>query len=535
MPKLISDDGSIAHVQLDDGSVLPIAKNDAPDALSYLQPIVDAGANFSRAPTPEENLAQRAGVDATNPDWLKISQMALEGNPVAIGRLGVNRNEAAAQQADAAAKIDQQIQQEKAKQQALSALTGSPIEASSDVAQVKPSDAQVSGSDAQKAKSATDALLGIQSQSPYDVGAAKIATGLQREYNAQAKLQRDTAKAMEERNKVMDTLVAEEAQKRQAMIDTLKEKSLGIEKAIEDARNAKVDGWANATTGTKVLAGIAIALGGFGQAFQGGENQGLKVINQAIDRDIELQKINATQKQQYASNLVNSYNRMRELGADDVQATLAMKVNALERTKMKIEQMGANSQSEELQGKKDQLLGQLDLQIQKMKEESQLRAIENFQKMMNPNLNSTQYQAAEYGQRMAQAENNFRDLENKGFDRASYGAGLANSILPGAIQSENVKLQDQAERNFINAKLRRESGAAISASEFESAEKQYFPRPGDSPAVKEQKRQNRLIALRAMQAEAGPAFNMVGAAPEIVSVGNVVYQRMPDGNLKRVR
>jgi len=36
--------------------------------------------------------------------------------------------------------------------------------------------------------------------------------------------------------------------------------------------------------------------------------------------------------------------------------------------------------------------------------------------------------------------------------------------------------------------LRKESGAAIAASEFDNAEKQYFPQPGDSDQVISQKR-----------------------------------------------
>jgi hypothetical protein len=40
-----------------------------------------------------------------------------------------------------------------------------------------------------------------------------------------------------------------------------------------------------------------------------------------------------------------------------------------------------------------------------------------------------------------------------------------------------MQSQKQAEQNFINAILRKESGAAISPSEYKNAEKQYFPQP----------------------------------------------------------
>jgi hypothetical protein len=78
--------------------------------------------------------------------------------------------------------------------------------------------------------------------------------------------------------------------------------------------------------------------------------------------------------------------------------------------------------------------------------------------------------------------------------------------LPDAFQGENFKLQQQAERNFVNAVLRRESGAAISQGEFNNAEKQYFPRAGDTQAVLDQKAQNRLREIEGFKNEAGKAW-----------------------------
>jgi hypothetical protein len=72
----------------------------------------------------------------------------------------------------------------------------------------------------------------------------------------------------------------------------------------------------------------------------------------------------------------------------------------------------------------------------------------------------------------------------------------------GSFKPEDVKMQEQAERNFINAVLRRESGAAIAPQEFESARQQYFPQAGDTPAVLEQKRQNRLLVQQNFMREA---------------------------------
>ena len=80
-------------------------------------------------------------------------------------------------------------------------------------------------------------------------------------------------------------------------------------------------------------------------------------------------------------------------------------------------------------------------------------------------------------------------LANTPLIGGALGAG-ANMMLSGTNQKA-----EQAQRNFINAILRQESGAVISPAEFENAKKQYFPAVGDSDAVKAQKAANRRTAI----------------------------------------
>ena len=86
------------------------------------------------------------------------------------------------------------------------------------------------------------------------------------------------------------------------------------------------------------------------------------------------------------------------------------------------------------------------------------------------------------------------------------GALALGGALPTALQSSDRQRFEQAKRNFINAQLRDVSGAAISASEFESADKQYIPVAGDSEEVLQQKSRNRQIVTEGLKAEAGRAF-----------------------------
>lgn len=81
-----------------------------------------------------------------------------------------------------------------------------------------------------------------------------------------------------------------------------------------------------------------------------------------------------------------------------------------------------------------------------------------------------------------------------------------NSPVFNSMASDVVRQQRQAERNFLNALLRRESGAVISPTEFAEGAKQYFPRPADDAKTLEQKARNREVAKQALINEAGNAF-----------------------------
>lgn len=82
--------------------------------------------------------------------------------------------------------------------------------------------------------------------------------------------------------------------------------------------------------------------------------------------------------------------------------------------------------------------------------------------------------------------------------------GMAgNAMLP-----EKAQRAEQAQRDYINAVLRRESGAAIAASEFSNAAKQYFPQPGDGKEVIAQKARNRQVAIDGLMAEVPEQYRM---------------------------
>lgn len=86
-----------------------------------------------------------------------------------------------------------------------------------------------------------------------------------------------------------------------------------------------------------------------------------------------------------------------------------------------------------------------------------------------------------------------------------WGVGGALEAGANAAMPEGGQKAEQAQRDFINAILRLESGAAIGKDEFDNAKKQYFPQSGDTKAVVAQKKANRELAVQGLLGNAGNA------------------------------
>lgn len=118
--------------------------------------------------------------------------------------------------------------------------------------------------------------------------------------------------------------------------------------------------------------------------------------------------------------------------------------------------------------------------------------------------------AALFADRMAEAAPIFDVLAPPTVGATAKGAvpGVGNIML----SPQNRQFM-QAERNFISAVLRKESGAAISPSEFDEARKLYIPQAGDDPQTLEMKRQTRINAVRGISQGAGPSYKMPPLTP----------------------
>lgn len=117
-------------------------------------------------------------------------------------------------------------------------------------------------------------------------------------------------------------------------------------------------------------------------------------------------------------------------------------------------------------------------------------------------LTEAQGNAVSFALRAQNALSNLADnptIGNKDYYAAQVPMGLGNFAM-----SDQGQRSMNAEKQFIAAVLRKESGAAISQGEYTSYGAQFFPRPGDSKDALAQKAQNRELAVQAMRAQAGP-------------------------------
>lgn len=78
---------------------------------------------------------------------------------------------------------------------------------------------------------------------------------------------------------------------------------------------------------------------------------------------------------------------------------------------------------------------------------------------------------------------------------------------PNFLQSQTGQSYRQAQRAFTEARLRKESGAAVPQSEYDNDARTYFAQPGDTAQTIAQKRQKRGVVLRSLATASGRAYD----------------------------
>ena len=172
-------------------------------------------------------------------------------------------------------------------------------------------------------------------------------------------------------------------------------------------------------------------------------------------------------------------------------------------------------------------------------------------------LTEAQGNAVAFGARAIEANRIATDLEKQGFrntgairtaiggvagmtpfvgEQLEQGVRSTFNVAPTFLGGTNEQQQqvEQARRNFVSAVLRKESGAAIGVDEYKNEERKYFPQAGDTDKVIEQKQKARELAIKALEAQAGPGGvrqikNITSQIQGGESSGVVDFNQLPTG------
>jgi hypothetical protein len=121
-----------------------------------------------------------------------------------------------------------------------------------------------------------------------------------------------------------------------------------------------------------------------------------------------------------------------------------------------------------------------------------------------------QSNAAGFAQRMELAESILNRLPPGSQPGAGTRIAEAVPLVGGALarsgQSPATQQYDQAAQDWIRAKLRKESGAAIGVDEMKQEYATYFPMVGDTPEKIAQKAEARRVVTLGMGKSAGRAY-----------------------------
>ncbi len=129
-----------------------------------------------------------------------------------------------------------------------------------------------------------------------------------------------------------------------------------------------------------------------------------------------------------------------------------------------------------------------------------------------PKLTEGQASSSGYLLRMNEAEKILTPIElagkQPGYMSAATGAiPFVGSTVQNVTSGPETQMYRQAQADWVRAKLRKESGAVIGENEMADEIRTYFPQPGDSKELIEQKRQSRKRAQEQLAIMAGPGAN----------------------------
>lgn len=227
---------------------------------------------------------------------------------------------------------------------------------------------------------------------------------------------------------------------------------------------------------------------------------------------LDLTPLMALADQWTGSNLAQSYN----------PESIDQKKNEIAIMQKAIQDQLAGASETELAAMQNYAKGSMDLrkvqndelnQAEQLKLDKERNAIawaelDEKRAKAGGDIKEPEWMAGLFGHRMNDADTALKDIysNDKLLARATNWSSIGNKLRPDFTKDTEQLRIENAERNFITAVLRKESGASISEGEYAEAEKLYFPRPGDKPDNIAQKNAARARAIEGFRLASGGAW-----------------------------
>ena len=224
-----------------------------------------------------------------------------------------------------------------------------------------------------------DQMMGQGMKQPSYELPSEYAQGYQQMIDASKQQAQASADAAAEQARIYDQQVKEIQLAEVARQTQERAVQQDLDKIRNDIATQKIDPtrvWSNMSTGNRVLAGISIFLGGVAGGMQGTENRALKIINDAIDKDIDSQKSELGKKQNLLAINLQKYRNIQDAAA-------ATKAQLMAVTQAQVQSAAAKAGSKQALAAAQMFQGQTELEMGKLK--MQLAASQMTQnKLMDP-------------------------------------------------------------------------------------------------------------------------------------------------------
>lgn len=149
--------------------------------------------------------------------------------------------------------------------------------------------------------------------------------------------------------------------------------------------NYQIKGFFQGREGARVMAGIAVALGGIGSAFTGGPNQAMQIIQSSIENDLAVQKANYDKLRGSLDATNTLYGQIRQAGLDEVSEKYTFMKTRYDQTIQQAKAIADKMSDPEKKARAQAVIEQLNIQkadaLMKAEEANKRTVITNLKPM----------------------------------------------------------------------------------------------------------------------------------------------------------